>query len=164
MTHHPHNPGDDRASSIRIPMTFVKRGGRKLIITPGAAQSGMPSKPRIDNTLVKALARAFRWRKQLESGQHSTVEDIAAAEAINSSYVSRILRLTLLAPEIVEAILDGSQPNEITLAALMRPFPVAWHEQMKALLSAQQSVAASDDIPKPDKAEEIQSRKASRLT
>ena len=82
---------------------------------------------------MKALARAFRWRKQLESGQHSTVEDIAAAEAINSSYVSRILRLTLLAPEIVEAILDGSQPNEITLAALMRPFPVAWHEQMKAL-------------------------------
>jgi hypothetical protein len=93
-----------------------------------------------------------------------TVEDIAAAEAINASYVSRVLRLTLLAPEIVEAILDGSQPNEITLAVLMRPFPVEWHAQVKAFAGDEPSTVASDDIPKPDKAKEIQSRKASRLT
>jgi hypothetical protein len=83
--------------------------------------------------MIKALGRAFRWRKLLETGVYVTVEEIAAAEKINTSYVSRILRLTLLAPEIVEAILDGRQPADMTLASLMRPFPVVWREQARAL-------------------------------
>ena len=83
--------------------------------------------------MVKALARAFRWRKLMETGAHGTVEEIAAAEKINASYVSRVLRLTLLAPDIVEAILDGRQPPEMTLAVLMTPFPVAWAEQADAV-------------------------------
>ena len=82
--------------------------------------------------MFKALARGFRWRKLLETGVYGTIEEIAAAEKINSSYVSRLLRMTLLAPYIVEAILDGRQPTKVTLAVLMRPFPVAWEEQVEA--------------------------------
>jgi hypothetical protein len=69
-----------------------------------------------DNAMVKAIARAFRWRGLLEKGAHATIAEIAAAEKINESYVGRILRLTLLAPDIIEAILDGRQPTAMTLA------------------------------------------------
>ena len=74
--------------------------------------------------MVKAIARAFRWREMLENGSHATIAEIAAAEKINESYVGRVLRLTLLAPDIVEAILSGKQLAEITLATVMRPFSV----------------------------------------
>jgi len=110
-------------------MAFAKRGGRKLVISPDGVSTVTPSRPRVDNTMVKALARAFRWRKLLETGAYATVEKIASAEKINASYVGRVLRLTLLAPEIVEAILDGQQPAAMTLAVLMRPFAVGWREQ-----------------------------------
>ena len=83
--------------------------------------------------MFKALARGFRWRKLLETGVYGTIEEIAAAEKINSSYVSRLLRMTLLAPSIVEAILDGRQPAEMTLAGLMAPFAVSWAEQARTL-------------------------------
>ena len=82
-----------------------------------------------DSTLVKALARAFRWRRMMEAGRYSTLNELAAAEKFNSSYFSRLLRLTLLAPEIVEAIRDGPQPEEMTLPGLMEPFPAEWERQ-----------------------------------
>ena len=84
--------------------------------------------------MVKALARAIRWRKLLETGVFATVEEIAAAEKINASYVGRVLRLTLLAPDIVEAILDGRQPAAMTLAVLMRPFAVAASDYPRVVL------------------------------
>ena len=80
--------------------------------------------------MFKALARGFRWRKLLETRINGTIEEIAAAEKINSSYVSRLLRMTLVAPDIVEAILDERQPAQMTLAVLMEPFPVVWVEQL----------------------------------
>jgi hypothetical protein len=80
--------------------------------------------------MFKALARGFRWRNLLETGVYGTIEEIAAAEKINSSYVSRLLRMTLFAPDIVDAILDGRQPTEMTLAVAMRPVALAWREQM----------------------------------
>ena len=83
------------------------------------------------HSLVRTLARAFRWRRMLETGTVATVTEIAAKERINASYVSRILRLTLLAPDIVEAILDGRQAPEMTLPMLMGAFPVAWDGQRK---------------------------------
>lgn len=120
---------DGRTVSVRVPLTVRKRGGRKVVIGPdGASLAPSPAQP--DSALVKALARAFRWRRLLETGVYGTVEEICAAEKINASYVSRVLRLTLLAPGIVEAILDGRQPAEMTLAGLMEPFPVAWQEQL----------------------------------
>jgi hypothetical protein len=89
--------------------------------------------------MVKAIVRAFRWRGMLENGTHATIAEIAAAEKINKSYVGRVLRLTLLAPDIVEAILDGRQPAEMTLAVLMRPFSVRWTEQADEFLQLSQT-------------------------
>ena len=80
---------------------------------------------------MKAIARAFRWQKLLETGRYATIKEIARAEKINPSYVSRVLRLTLLAPATVEAILDGRVSTGPTLAEAMIPFPVSWVEQCK---------------------------------
>jgi hypothetical protein len=120
---------DGSTLTVRIPLTFRKRGGRKLVIAPQGSDTWAPPRPRVDNTMVKAIARAFRWRKLLETGTHTTLAEIAAVETINSSYVGRVLRLTLLSPEIVEAILDGRQPANLQLEDLLRPFPVGWREQ-----------------------------------
>ena len=120
--------------TIQVPLTIRRRGGRKQIVSPAGSAPWAPSRPYIDSTIVKALARAFRWRRMLETGAVSTVREIAAREKINSSYVSRVLRLTLLAPDIVEAILDGRQPTDMTLPKLMRPFPMEWETQNTALL------------------------------
>lgn len=133
MMHEPRFSPDGRTLTVHIPMTFKTRGGRKLVITPDGVPSWSEPRTRIDNTLVKALARAFRWRKLLEAGIHATVEEIATAEKINTSYVSRILRLTLLSPEIMEMVLDDRHPIELTMAALMKPFPGEWEEQKRLL-------------------------------
>jgi hypothetical protein len=110
------------------------RGGRKLMVAPdGIAPRGASA---ADTTLVKALARAFRWRRIMETGRFVTINELAAAEKISSSYVSRLLRLTLLAPDIVEAILDGRQPAGMTLPTLMEPFPVEWEVQRVTLPSS----------------------------
>ena len=119
--------------TVRVPFAIRKRGGRKLVIAPGGAETSAPVRQRVDNAMVKALARGFRWRKQLETGDYGSIEEIAAKEKINSSYVGRLLRMTLLAPDIVEAILDGRQPVEMTLTMLMAPPAVCWREQTKAL-------------------------------
>ena len=79
--------------------------------------------------MIKAIARAFRWQKMLESGRYATIKEIAKAEKINPSYVSRVLRLALLAPPTVEAILNGRVDVALTLAEAMAPFPVAWSRQ-----------------------------------
>ena len=120
--------------TVYVPLTVRRRGGRKVVIAPDGTEAPVVGAARIDSTLVKALARAFRWRRMLESGVVSTVGEIATREKINKSYVSRVLRLTLLAPEIVEAILDGRQAPEVTLRVLMGPFPVEWARQEGDLL------------------------------
>lgn len=120
---------DGRTLTVRVPMTFTKRGGRKLVISPDGAPPWTPPRRRIDNAMIKALARAFRWRKMLETGAYATVGDIAAAEKINRAYVCRLLNLTLLAPDIVEAILDGRQPKGMQLDELVKAIPGAWDEQ-----------------------------------
>jgi len=110
-----------------------KRGGRKLVLAPDGAPVP-PSAPHIDSTLVKAIARAFRWQKMLETGRYATIKEIAKAERINPSYVSRVLRLTLLAPATVEAILDGRADQAPTLAEAMGGvFPVIWARQRRQL-------------------------------
>ena len=121
--------------TVHIPLTVRRRGGRKVVIAPdGTEAPAVGAAARIDSTLVKALARAFRWRRMLETGVVSTVGEIATREKINKSYVSRVLRLTLLAPQIVEAILDGRQAPGVTLWGLMGPFPAEWGEQRAVLV------------------------------
>jgi hypothetical protein len=79
--------------------------------------------------MLKALARAFRWKRLLETGRYASISEIATAEKIDRGYVGSVLRLTLLAPDIVEAILDGCQPEGLGLPALLKPFPVEWERQ-----------------------------------
>jgi hypothetical protein len=112
--------------TIRIPLTVRRRDGARKVVVPGGV---LPMPAKVDVTPVKALARAFRWRRMLEGGHYATVRDLAAGERINPSYASRLLRLTLLATDIVEAILDGRQPDRMTLPALTEPFPVEWARQ-----------------------------------
>lgn len=117
--------------SVRVPFAVRKRGGRKLVITPdGSAER---PRPRIDSSLLKALARAHRWQRMLESGRFASIAELAAAERIDRSYLCRVLRLTLLAPEVVEAILDGRQTARVTLPGLMKGFPVEWEIQILTL-------------------------------
>ena len=109
--------------TVHVPFRLVKRGGRKEIVLPPEVSSQRMT----DNTLIKALARAFRWQKMLENGDHTTITELADAEKINHSYLSRVLRLTLLAPDIIESILKGNQ--SLTLKDVLRPFPLAWDQQ-----------------------------------
>ena len=118
---------DGETITVHIPLTFRKRGGRKVVVTPDGAE--WAPRPRVDNAMVKALARAFRWRKMLDEGVHGTLEDLAAARRLPPSYVSAILRLTLLAPEIVEAVLDGRQRPELKLDDLLEGFSLEWSQQ-----------------------------------
>lgn len=111
--------------TIHIPFRVMKRGGRKEMHLP----EGATHTRRTDNTLVKALARAFRWKRMLESGEFATIAELAEREGIAPSYMTRVLRLTTLAPELVEAILDGRQGTQVSLTRLLDPFPVAWEEQ-----------------------------------
>lgn len=119
--------------TVRVPMRLQRRGGRKRIVAPDGSELTPPSRPQPDGTLVKALARAWRWQKLLYAGVYSSVTEIAEAESINKSYVSRILRLALLAPDIVEAILAGSAKEQLMLERLERPLPLGWAEQREML-------------------------------
>ena len=114
---------------VAVPLTIRKRGGRKLVLSPAGEEIAAAARPRIDSTLVKALARAFRWRKLLETGVYATVAEMADAEAINRSYVSRVLRLTLLAPELVKTILDGRVATDLFLPDLLEPRSELWNQQ-----------------------------------
>ena len=127
---------DGTTMTVRVPMKFQVRGGRKLVVTPDGSPSWAKPRKRIDNALIKALARAFRWQKLLDDSTYATIEDIANSEKINPSYVSRVSRLTLLSPEIVEMILDGRQPTSMTLKSLQKSFPVCWEAQQELLLTA----------------------------
>jgi hypothetical protein len=115
--------------TIQVPFRVVKRGGRKEMRLP----DGTTPSSRTDSTLVKALARGFRWKRMLDSGEFTTIGELAEREGIAPSYMTRVLRLTLLAPDIVEAIMDGRQGSEVTLAQVLEPFPSEWPEQRRVL-------------------------------
>ena len=98
---------DGETLVVRIPMRFQRRGGRKRIVAPDGVEILLTSKPQPDGTLVKALARAHRWQRMLESGEYGPLAELSAAERISPSYICRVLRLTLLAPDIIERVMDG---------------------------------------------------------
>ena len=114
--------------TIRIPIRLQRRGGRKLIMAPEGSAAPAP-KPRRDDTLIKALVRAHRWRRKIESGQAHSITDLAEQEGVTDAYVCRLLPLTCLAPDIVEAILDGRQPRGLRLAEMLGNGPLEWGEQ-----------------------------------
>ena len=113
-------------------MRFQRRGGR--IVTPDGSELAPSLKPQPDGTLVKALARAWRWQRMLENSEHGTLAELAAAERISCSYVCRVLRLMILSPEIVERILDGR--SGAGLPEFMKPLPLEWERQWQQFLSS----------------------------
>lgn len=137
--------------TVTVPLTIRRRGGRKQIIGPDGAQipSGTDTTgvatTRGNPAMVKALARAFRWRRMLEDGRHASIRDLAKAEDIDRNYVGRVLNLTLLAPDMVEAVLDGRAPATLDMATLMAGCPARWDEQ-RAFRSG-----PADDLPYPRK-------------
>ena len=124
---------DGRTITVHIPITLRHQGGRKQVLTPAGATPWIPAPSRVDNTMVKAVVRAHRWRDMLESGDYATVRDLAKAEAINESYLGRVLRLTLLSPTLIEAILEGRQPANLELDDLLQQFPIEWDRQLRSL-------------------------------
>ena len=127
MTVHRHG---DRIT-VCIPMTLKKRGVRKEIFLPeSVAPAGSPAhRSATQSPLVIALARAHRWKALLESGQFPSIEAMAAAVKLDRSYVGRILRLTLLAPDIIMAILEGREPSGLSLGKLTKALPLDWSDQ-----------------------------------
>lgn len=124
---------DGSTVTVHVPLTFRRRGCRKVVIAPGgqptSPQHWAPQRPRVDSTIVRALARAFRWQAMLDEGRFNTVSELAKHEKLDISYVAHTIRLALLAPDLVEAILDGRQPPTMQLQPLMRGFPVEWEAQ-----------------------------------
>jgi len=122
-----------RTITIHVPLAMQRRGGRKLVLTPDGTPAAPPKPTSAPSTSLKALARAYRWQHLLESGEYSSIAELAAAEKINDSYVCRLLRLTLLAPSIVQAILNGRGALSHRRDELLRPLPAEWDSQESIL-------------------------------
>jgi hypothetical protein len=118
--------------TLCVPFRLVKRGGRKEMVLPSNTPESATQPRRADTTLVKALARAFRWKRMLETCKFATIAELAGREGIAPSYLARVLRLTLLAPSVVEALLDG-RAGDTTLESLRGDFPLEWELQGQQL-------------------------------
>ncbi len=134
-----HEPGDDHgpptvrhdgdAIVVRIPVRFCRRNGQQMVMAPGGAADNGRENGERNEALVTAIAKAYRWQEQLEAHEYSGLEDLAAANGVDRTYVGRILRLTSLVPEIVEAILEGNEPEGISLRQLLKGFSPNWDDQ-----------------------------------
>jgi hypothetical protein len=125
-----------------IPMTFRARAGKTVIVLPDGSRGVVRRGATIDNSMVKLIVRGFRWQRMLYEGKFTSIEDLSAAEKINPSYVSRVLRLAFLSPKVVQAIMDGKQPAWLTMKDLLRPHSNDWSEQERALLCNSTKIVA----------------------
>jgi hypothetical protein len=119
--------------SVRVPLAIRRRPGRKTLVTPEGATAAAPARTRTDPAMLKALARVYRWQRLLDEGRFAAISEMATAERIDRGYLGRMLQLTLLAPDIVEAILNGRQPEGMGLPGLLELLPVGWAQQRIAL-------------------------------
>lgn len=126
---------DESAITVRVLLAIKNRGARKVVVSPDGQQTWAP-RPRVDNALLRAVVQAFHWKNQLEAGRFATVSELAATEGLNGSYVSHVLRLIILAPDLVEAILEGRQPATMQLQPIMRWLPTEWQDQRAFSLTA----------------------------
>lgn len=119
---------------IRIPMQFSRRSSRKMIVGPDGKTINEMIDPEADNTdytFISALGKAFSWQRMLDEGKYNSPKELAQKENVEVTHMYRIMRLTLLAPDIIEAILNGKQPRTLTLQNVVRGFPISWQEQRK---------------------------------
>lgn len=128
-----------------IPMSFRQRCGRTVIVLPDGSRGVARREATIDNTMVKVIARGMRWQRLLFDGTYDTIEDLAAGEKINASYVSRLLRLANLSPTVVQTIMDGKHPAWLTMKELMVPFPMDWRQQELHFLAQAGGCASSSE-------------------
>lgn len=135
---------DGRTLVVSIPFKLQQRGGRRLVVTPVGTDTWAPSAPQIDNTLLHALARARRWKRMLERGEYATIRDIEKAEGVTNSFVSRVLKLNLLAPDIVESILAGRQCRTLQLENVFYGLPVSWTQQRSVIGTSKAESYATD--------------------
>ena len=117
--------------TVHVPLRFTTRGNTKRIVSEA---TGAASPARFESALIKALARSHRWQRLIESGEYDSITELATAEKVNQSYACRLLRLTLLRPELVTAILDGKLNPTPTVNELMKPFPHLWAEQARVFV------------------------------
>ena len=115
--------------NTHIPMNFRMRGGKTVMVMPDGSRAVQRREVTIDNSMIKVIARGFRWQRMLENGEYATIDDLAKAENITPTYVGRLVRLAFLAPDIVESIMAGLQPAHLTMKDLMDPFPAEWARQ-----------------------------------
>lgn len=122
--------------TVRVPLKIRRRPGRKTVVSPvPAASANAVSPTRADPTLVKALARAFRYQRLLDEGRYASITEMASAEKIDRGYLGRLLRLSVLAPDVVEAVLNEPASDQGNLTRLMEPLPANWEKQRDALLN-----------------------------
>lgn len=124
---------DDSGISVNVPLTLKKRGGRKEVILPQAFASGSPMQPSHQEALVIAIARAHRWQKLLDDGKFQSISELAREIGLDVSFAARMMRLTLLAPDIIEATLMGEEPSGLSLTMLTKQLPTLWDEQRSEL-------------------------------
>lgn len=122
---------EDSPITIEIPVTFKMRGGRKYITTPDGGALSAPKSPRYENNMMKAIVRGHEFADTLEKEPALTIMLLAKREMLDHGYVAKTIRMTQLAPDIIESILNGRQPQGMTLSELMRPFPDGWNEQRR---------------------------------
>ena len=119
---------------IRIPMQFSRRSSRKMIVGPDGKTISEMIDAEADNTdytFISALGKAFSWQRMLDEGKYQTPKELAEKEKVEVTHMNRVMRLTLLAPDIIEAVLNGKQPRTLTLQNVVRGFPISWQEQRK---------------------------------
>jgi hypothetical protein len=122
--------GDERTVTVQVPLTLRSKGGRKIVISPTGERQRSASVRYIDDALLRSVVQAFEWKRMLDEGEYAGLSDLAAAMRLNHSFVSRVLRLTLLAPDIIEGILDGRQAEGAQRQDLLHNIPGCWAEQL----------------------------------
>ena len=115
---------------VHVPINLRKWGGKKVIVGPvGQDLRSLALHIRKDDKLLKALGRAYKWQKLIETGRCKNAKEISEIENINRSYVLRVLRLMRLSPKIIQSVLDGNQPDGFGLSSVEKSFPALWSEQ-----------------------------------
>lgn len=119
--------------TVRVQLKIRRRPGRKTVVTPLPGTGEAAIQTRADPALLKALARAFRYQKLLDEGRYASISEMAAAERIERGYLGSLLRLTLLAPALVEELMEGRAGSAPSLPTLLQPFPEIWEHQHEPL-------------------------------
>lgn len=123
-----------KSMTTDVPMSFRRRGGKAVIVLPDGTRAARQQEATVDNTMIKVIARAFRWQRLLNEGAYTSMDALANAEKISPSYISRTVRLAYLAPDIVVAIVEGRHPAHLTMKSLLEPFPLEWGKQVDHFL------------------------------